>query len=667
MFLVKYIKACVISDIMVFDEAKARVMNGVFNLAGEFISEQLIKPDYDEQDKINKQYYSEMRKLVRENESNIPKISKPEIVQEQMAIPERREIRQDLTTEKIEGGTACLACIPPESMVLTESGVKQIDQISTDDKVLDRYGEYTETLNVIKRRYDGDMISILPTYQTTFPLLFTPEHLILTMEAEMCNKVRGYCIPGKTNKKCINCRNKKNKLSFLPASAIHASTRNPHIGDRKLLLAMPRITKIKDIDTIKIDKLLKTDVIVKDNKIASSKAYNVKEVRNIIEISSNFLKLVGFYLAEGSVTLYKQGGGRIRFHFGHHERKLANEVVRLIKDSFSIEAVIRKEQTTLDVTIYSVILARFFKSLFGTGSANKKLPKWLLYLPYEKQYSLLEGYFKGDGSKDDDRNALRAATVSKQLAYSLRQLLFRLGVIHGFSLRKNTDSALCKSKHKIYHFAVTGLSGNTFSKKINYTLPFRRDIRAHEGGIDDDFIYLPIKKVERKTYHEAVMNLTTHSNTYTYSGVCVHNCSRDHFSTTSAALNEALRFARKEGVGHIEVQRRLGMALDELNICERIDLAAETIERLNGREKEVAIEAVNNSRELRHDITAIRTPDDLQKVSAQASSVRTKFMKGLWDVATLDGSVEKLCRGLSGEEYDNCVGKISTVLNRKKS
>jgi hypothetical protein len=149
-------------------------------------------------------------------------------------------------------------------------------------------------------------------------------------------------------------------------------------------------------------------------------------------------------------------------------------------------------------------------------------------------------------------------------------------------------------------------------------------------------------------------------------GVSCLPCSRDHISTASAVLNEALRFARKEGVGHVEVQRRIGMALDELNAMERIDLAAESIERLTGREKEVALEAANDSRELRHGITAIKTPDDLQKVSAQASNIRTKFMTNIFELSTKDGTVEKLCKGLTGEEKQKCITVINNVLSEKK-
>lgn len=143
-------------------------------------------------------------------------------------------------------------------------------------------------------------------------------------------------------------------------------------------------------------------------------------------------------------------------------------------------------------------------------------------------------------------------------------------------------------------------------------------------------------------------------------------CSRDHFSTVSSVLNEALRFARKKGIRDPEVMKRIGIALDEMNALERIDLAAENIVQLKGREKQLAEWGLDKSRELRHKITTVQTPSDLEKVASDAAMIRTEFMRNLWDIATADGTIEKLCKGLSDEERDRCVNTINAVLKEKK-
>lgn len=149
-------------------------------------------------------------------------------------------------------------------------------------------------------------------------------------------------------------------------------------------------------------------------------------------------------------------------------------------------------------------------------------------------------------------------------------------------------------------------------------------------------------------------------------GISCLPCSNDHFSTVSGALSEALRFARKEGVQHHEVQRRIGMALDELNMLERIDLSAESIVGLEGEDKAIAEWGLDKSRNLRHRITAIRDARALEKVSAEASTIRTEFMRKLWNVATVDGSIDKVCKNLSGEKREKCMAVINAVIVEKK-
>jgi hypothetical protein len=172
-------------------------------------------------------------------------------------------------------------------------------------------------------------------------------------------------------------------------------------------------------------------------------------------------------------------------------------------------------------------------------------------------------------------------------------------------------------------------------------------------------------KVEVVESVEPVEDLTPEK---IHEGVACLPCSRDHIATASASLKEAVRFARRpeKGVRCHEVMERIGVALEELNIMERIDLSPESISQLDGEEKKLAKWAANKSAELRHGISAIKTPDDLEKMAAEASHVKTEFLKEVWDLSTVDGSIEKLCKDLDDDEYKKCVETINKVLSDKK-
>ena len=102
-------------------------------------------------------------------------------------------------------------------------------------------------------------------------------------------------------------------------------------------------------------------------------------------------------------------------------------------------------------------------------------------------------------------------------------------------------------------------------------------------------------------------------------------CSRSHLSTVSGALGESLRFAREGGIIHPEVQRRLNLAEDEINIMERIDLAADAIQRSPPEEQELARHFLPKIRELRQNLGAIKTVEELEKTASEASILGQEF------------------------------------------
>lgn len=107
-------------------------------------------------------------------------------------------------------------------------------------------------------------------------------------------------------------------------------------------------------------------------------------------------------------------------------------------------------------------------------------------------------------------------------------------------------------------------------------------------------------------------------------------CARDHFGTVSGAISEAVRFARESGVRHPEVTRRLRIALDELNILERIDLAPSEMAALVGSERETAEGALVASRGLRHAITDIKDVRAMEQAAAKASEAHEAVLRHFW-------------------------------------
>ncbi|KKM97417.1 hypothetical protein LCGC14_1168210 [marine sediment metagenome] len=105
-------------------------------------------------------------------------------------------------------------------------------------------------------------------------------------------------------------------------------------------------------------------------------------------------------------------------------------------------------------------------------------------------------------------------------------------------------------------------------------------------------------------------------------------CAIGHFGTCTGLLNEAMRFAKKDGVGSSEVIDRVNMCLDELNAMERVDLRPEMITDLPEWEKELANRALTASRATRHGLEGLTDGNDLEKVAASTQTARTEIGRG---------------------------------------
>lgn len=99
-------------------------------------------------------------------------------------------------------------------------------------------------------------------------------------------------------------------------------------------------------------------------------------------------------------------------------------------------------------------------------------------------------------------------------------------------------------------------------------------------------------------------------------------CTLGHFSACSGDLEEAMRFARADGMQSDEVIDRIGSCLVELNGLERHDLKPGMIRALPAWEKELAVTALTHSRQARHRLESVKTVDDFEGIAADMDDMR---------------------------------------------
>lgn len=102
-------------------------------------------------------------------------------------------------------------------------------------------------------------------------------------------------------------------------------------------------------------------------------------------------------------------------------------------------------------------------------------------------------------------------------------------------------------------------------------------------------------------------------------------CTRAHLAMVAGSLEEALRFARADGIDHPEVIKRLTASGKDLVVLERYDLAPEKIQQASPEEQKVIRELLPGIRKLRQDVlNRVKTPEDLERIAAEAEKLYQK-------------------------------------------
>jgi len=108
-------------------------------------------------------------------------------------------------------------------------------------------------------------------------------------------------------------------------------------------------------------------------------------------------------------------------------------------------------------------------------------------------------------------------------------------------------------------------------------------------------------------------------------------CSLGHFGTCAGLINEAVRFS-DDGLNNNEVKDRALMCLQELNAMERVDLRPEMIAQLEGKERQLAEQALKASRNTRHIIENMKTPQDLVNAASKITVTQREIGRKWWDL-----------------------------------
>ena len=442
----------------------------------------------------------------------------------------------------------CTFCFHPDTNVMTKEGIKLIKDIELNEKMITHTGKISKNNFVFKRHYNGDLVNI-DVRNLPEDLKCTPNHKLFVIRKgkteprfiEASNLKKGDFVTFPLMNEVVDVKeiDMYNKLvdSFIEIPT-KANTLEYNVVQNIFELREDNYSTRAISEKLQVNRGTvleylhgkpKGKITIEEDEDNLKFSYGTSAIPKKADLNKDFMRLVGYYLAEGCVTFRKNrpNSGTLQFTFNKDEKEYINDVVNLIEGIFNLEPYLVDNfaSNTVQITVNSNILASVFKHLFGDGSLNKDIPEELMKLPTEKQVELIKGLFRGDGHLRERKGGYEYVlnTVSKQLAYKIWIILTRLYIVPSFYIsRKETRT---KAKHDQY---VLSLNGDGINK-----LGFI-DVKSKISGnrftkIVDDKILFQINEIKREKYEGDVYNISVLGDqSYTANLMSVSNCVWDH-------------------------------------------------------------------------------------------------------------------------------------------
>lgn len=387
-------------------------------------------------------------------------------------------------------------CLPPGSLISCDSGWKPIEEIGLGDMVLGHDGFYHSVARVYQRHYAGRLISVTTTFGRKVSL--TPNHPVLAKKRTQ------------TARKPVAWY----KRDSTQARWIHAGALE--VGD---VVLYPIVKSIVDRQCEYPAAYLDVPVMKREGMLLrvygngnrdGMLVQGAKPLKSRIESDKEFLRLCGYYVSDGTSNPFS-------FYFGRNEIEYAQDVSVLVKEKLELEMSVRRKGNHIEVGgSRSRLLESFFKGLFGRGRGIR-LPGWMLMLPRDKQVELVKGLWRGDGTWDAE--GFRFSTASLVLAYQVRDILLRLGILSSVHIGWKQERSVGYTAH------VGGVSARKLAEMLGEDSAIQESWKHGWSWIDHDFAYYPIRRLDENEYVGSVHNLEVEgSNSYVTPSFAVHNC-----------------------------------------------------------------------------------------------------------------------------------------------
>ena len=253
--------------------------------------------------------------------------------------------------------------------------------------------------------------------------------------------------------------------------------------------------------------------------------------------ADELLYIAGFYLGDGFIRRWADANKKAVV-FGVNDEKVDRFKAR-VTQSVSV----LRERTGPRIVLGNTAIADWLIENFGEYSHAKTLPAWVLAHP--QRAALMDGYRDTDGHCT--ANGWRAISVSRALAYGMRDLAQTLGMVASVAFTKVEPTKTIEGRkvNQRDYWTVTAFNGETSRKsRIRHGMLLRTVSALEEVG------------------DETVFNIEVdEDHSYVLDGVIVHNCQAFSVAGLRNSLDDArgnltLKFVEiADAIDHVRTGR----------------------------------------------------------------------------------------------------------------
>jgi len=363
-------------------------------------------------------------------------------------------------------------CFIKDTLVLTENGYKEIQNVAIEDKLLTHTGKFQKLVNLQRKEYNGLLYEI--------KLKYHPE--VIT-----CTEEHPFYVRGKN--KFWN--NSSRKYEYLYGEPEWKNASQLTMDDMFGMV----INSNEDVPTFVFDKIInksRTDTI------------------SITLDNPDEWFTMGYFVGDGWIQDTKKSDGRdtniIRFCFHEDDIETIERVQKVLNITYKDKSGKSDKYGCANFVWFNIL------KQFGKYAHNKLIPEWVQNAPKHLVEEFINGYMAADGYVRKN-GSNRIVTVSSNLAYGLQRLYLKLGHI------ASIDKTIRPKTHVI--------QGRVVNQRDTYQITVYPDNQQNNSTfIEGNYVwYSPFKFTSRETQNEPVYNFEVENdNSYIVYNTIVHNC-----------------------------------------------------------------------------------------------------------------------------------------------